>query len=76
MQTKVSIETQAAKALDQRKTIFADEMTEEAKRIAAKGDSTNWLTLLHYQQAAPIAMQSFMLAIASDQAAHAERKVV
>gem|GEM_PF-3227128 len=76
LQTKVSIETQAAKALDQRKTISANETTEQAKRIAAKGDSTNWLTLLHYQQAAPIAMQSFMLAIASDQTAHADRKAV
>ncbi|MAP10378.1 MAG: hypothetical protein CMM00_16965 [Rhodopirellula sp.] len=71
---KVSIETQAAKALAQWKTIFADEVTEQAKQIAAKSDSTNCVTLSHYQQAAPIAMQSLMLAIAREQTVYADRK--
>lgn len=71
---KVSIETRAVKALAQWKTTFADEVSEQAKLIAAQGGSPDRVTLQHYQQAAPAVMQSLMAAIATDQTADANQK--
>lgn len=71
---KVSIETQAVKALAQWKSTFADEVSAQAKLIAAQGDSPDRVTLHHYQQAATIAMQSLMAAIATEQTTDANRK--
>jgi hypothetical protein len=60
---QVQIEVEAAKALARWKALFADEVCERARRLAARSDPPNWVTLAHYRQAAESALQSLSNAI-------------
>ncbi len=55
---QVRIDVEAAKALAEWKSLFAAEVCERAKRLAARSSHPKCVTLSHYRQAAPIALQS------------------
>jgi hypothetical protein len=59
----VRIELDAAKALVEWKSAFADEVASRARRLAAESGHPERVTLLHYRQAAQIAVQSLSAAI-------------
>lgn len=60
---QVRIDVEAARALAEWKSLFATEVCEGAKRIAAQSSHPNSVTLSHYQMAASIALQSLSVAI-------------
>lgn len=70
----VLIESRAVKALAHWKAKFADEVSQQAKLVAAQGNTPQRVTLQDYQQAALIVMPSMLLAIATEQATNANRQ--
>jgi len=60
---QVRIDVEAAKALTRWKSLFASEICERAKRLAAQSSHPNSVTLSHYRQAAEFALQSLSDAI-------------
>ena len=64
---QVRIDVEAAKALIGWKSLFADEVCEGAKRLAAQSGHPNSVTLSHYRQAAAIALQSLSDAILAEE---------
>ncbi len=71
---QVRIDVEAAKALTQWKALFADEVCERAKRLAAQSNQPNCVTLSHYRQAAEIALQSLSASIHDGDALDADQK--
>ena len=61
------IDVEAAKALIAWKSLFADEVCEGATRLAAQSGHPCSVTLLHYRQAARVALQSLSDAIGADE---------
>jgi hypothetical protein len=55
---RVKIDVEAARALVEWKALFASEVCEGAKRLAAQSSEPNSVTLSHYRAAASIALQS------------------
>lgn len=55
---QVRIDVEAANALAHWKSLFAAEVCEQAKRLAAQSGHPESVTLSHYRQAALIALQS------------------
>jgi len=72
MQT--NIETRAVKSLAHWKSLFADEVTTQAKLLALRGETPGTVTLDDYQRAAPVAAATLLEQIASETIAHADRK--
>ena len=70
---KVRIDVEAAKALSKWRSRFADDVCEAAKRLATQTDSSNYVTLAHYRQAAEIALRSLSEAIRCEDKPDAER---
>ena len=62
----VLIEAAAAKALAEWKAMFAHNVCEHAKRLAAESSQPNLITLSHYQQAAPLALKSLVATIQNE----------
>jgi len=60
---QVRIDVEAAKALAEWKSMFADEVCERAKQLAAQSDCPESATLSHYRVAAKIALQLLSVAI-------------
>ena len=71
---QVRIDVEAAKALAQWKAQFADEVCEQAKRLAAQSNQPNSVTLSHYRQAAETALQSLSAAIHNGNEPNAEQE--
>jgi hypothetical protein len=59
----IRIDVEAAKALIHWKSLFADEVATEARRLAAESSQPGHVTLSHYRQAAQIAVRSLSAAI-------------
>jgi hypothetical protein len=59
----VRIDVEAAKALIFWKSMFADEVAAQARRLAAESSQPKHVTLSHYRQAAQIAVHSLSAAI-------------
>jgi hypothetical protein len=57
------IDVEAAKALINWKSLFADEVAATARRLAAESTQPEYVTLSHYRQAAQIAVCSLSAAI-------------
>lgn len=57
------IEATAAQALAEWKALFADQVAENAKKLAALTGTPNTITLRHYQQAASDALQVLATAV-------------
>ncbi len=57
------IEVEAAKALVHWKSLFADEVAAQARRLAAESSQPELVTLSHYWQAAQLAVGSLAAAI-------------
>ena len=57
------IDVEAAKALAEWKSLFAAEVCERAKRLAAQSGHPDSVTLSHYRMAAKIALQALSGAI-------------
>ncbi len=64
---QVRIDVEAAKALAGWKYLFAEKVCEVAKRLAAQSGRPNSVTMSHYRQAAPIALQSLSDAILAEE---------
>lgn len=62
-QADLRIDVEAAKALIHWKSLFADEVVAQARRLAAESNRPEHVTLSHYRQAAQIAVQSLAAAI-------------
>jgi len=60
---QVRVDVEAAKALARWKALFAAEVCERAKGLAAQSSQPQAVTLSHYRQAAKIALQSLSAAI-------------
>ncbi len=54
----IRIDIEAAKALVHWKSLFADEVTKQAQRIAAESGQPGNVTISHYRRAALIAVRS------------------
>jgi hypothetical protein len=63
MSRNISIDIEAAKALVYWKSLFADEVVAQARRLAAESNQPGHVTLTHYRQAAQIAVRSLPTAI-------------
>lgn len=63
----VRIAIDAAKALTEWKSCFADEVCARAKQLAAESSTPACITLAHYRQAAEIAIESLSDAIQSEE---------
>lgn len=61
--TDILIEMEAAKALVRWKSLFADEVAAHARRIAKESPRPRRVTLMHYRQAAQIALRSLSAAV-------------
>lgn len=57
------IEFNAVKALNYWKSLFTDEVVSQAQKLAAKSSHPEMVTLLHYRQAAQLAVQALSAAI-------------
>lgn len=57
------IETEAARALAEWKSFFAEQVAVKAKELAQESGSTGVITLGHYRQAASIAVQMLATAV-------------
>ncbi len=64
---QVRIDVEAAKALAGWKSLFAEEVCEVAKRLAAQSGHPNSVTMSHYRQAALIALQTLSDAILAEE---------
>ena len=64
---QIMIDVEAAKALIRWKSLFADEVSEGAKRLARQSTHPNSATLAHYRQAALIALQALSDAILAEE---------
>ena len=64
---QVRIDVEAAKALVAWKSLFADEVFQGAKRLAAQVGRPNSVTLSDYRQAARIALKSLSDAILTEE---------
>lgn len=60
---QIRVDMEAAKALVQWKSLFADEVRERAKRLAAGSGRPEVVTLSHYRLAAKFALQALSGAI-------------
>jgi len=60
---QVRIDVEAAKALAKWKSLFAAEVCERAKRLAAQSGHPDSVTLSDYRGAAKLALQSLSVAI-------------
>ncbi len=60
---QVRIDVEAAKALVEWKSLFAAEVCEGAKRLAAQSGRPDSVTLSHYRMAAKMALQALSGAI-------------
>lgn len=57
------IEAAAARALVEWKALFADQVAENAKKLAAQSGTSTTITLRHYQKAASDALQVLATAV-------------
>ncbi|QDT04252.1 hypothetical protein K227x_26420 [Rubripirellula lacrimiformis] len=73
---KTNIEMRALKSLVSWKSLFAEEVTAEAKLLASQGAAPETVTLDDYQRAAPIAAATLLERIASETTASADSKDV
>ncbi len=64
---QVRINVDAANALAHWKRRFAAEVLEQAKRLAARSDRPHRVTLPHFRQAAPLALQTLEQAILAEE---------
>ncbi len=71
---KTNIEIRALRSLANWKSLFAEEVTAQAKLLASQGTTPETVTLDDYQRAAPIAAATLLEQIASETIAHADRK--
>ena len=71
---QVRIDVEAAKALAGWKSLFADEVCERAKRLAAESGQPDSVTLSHYRQAAAMALQSLADAILGEQGSNGQKE--
>lgn len=69
---QVRIDVEAAQALAQWKFRFADEVCQQAKRLAAQSNQPSAVTLSHYRQAAKLAIQSLADAIHNEDSRDAQ----
>jgi hypothetical protein len=60
---EIRIDIEAAKALIYWKSLFADEVAAQARRLAAESGQPERVTVTHYRQAAEIAARSLPAAI-------------
>lgn len=61
--TDCRIEIEAAKALVNWKSLFANEVVTVARRLATESGESNLVTVSHYRQAAQIAVRTLLSAI-------------
>ena len=74
-QRTLRIETAAARALADWKALFADEVAETAKELAARDHNTQGLVKLeHYRQAAVAALQVLANAVKGDETNHGRQE--
>lgn len=72
---QVRIDVKAAKALAEWKALFAAEVCERAKQLAAQSGQPSFVTLSHFRQAAQVALQSVSAAIRDGDGHDSERNV-
>jgi hypothetical protein len=70
----IRIEIEAAKALIHWKSLFADEVAAQARRLAAESSRPEHVTLAHYRQAAQIAVRSLSAAILDGEASRDDHR--
>jgi hypothetical protein len=68
------IDAEAAKVLAEWKSLFAAEVCERAKRLAAQSGHPDSVTLSHYRMAAKMALQVLAVAIQGEQKSHGEQE--
>jgi hypothetical protein len=61
--TAVRVEIEAAQALVRWKALFADEVAQGARRLAAETGDLGPVTLAHYRRAAQLALRALSIAI-------------
>ena len=62
-QTGIRIDLEAAKALVEWKSLFADEVAKRARNLAAESSQPERVTLSQYRQAAQLALRTLSAAI-------------
>jgi hypothetical protein len=73
-QAAFRIDVEAARALIFWKTLFADDVAAQARRLAAESGQPAHVTLAHYRQAAQLAVRALSAAIADGGPSHDDHK--
>jgi hypothetical protein len=73
-QAELRVDVEAAKALIDWKSMFADEVTAHARRLAAESSHPERVTLLQYREAAQIAVRSLSTVILDEGASSGDQK--